>query len=165
MTDLRYRPVLADAAETIRALRPSRLLIVGDIVPDTVEYATHARLHHPGEVKLPTGLYDFSVDAGTDALLVTTGASPAPPSGTAWDAEDDHPLLNALAWLDEWWGGAAAIPRPSFSNGEQVMTVPAGQEGTVRRREFDAGAPVLGGTKSGSRGALHLWRSRRSLRP
>ncbi|MFP5372290.1 MAG: hypothetical protein ACLGI3_16300, partial [Actinomycetes bacterium] len=139
MDDLRYEPVLSDVGPLAVDRAPERLLVVGHDVPDAVVHAVESRQADPGDIRLPTGSYWFAVDGGIEAMVVTEGAVPGAPAGADWSAPDGDPLVNAFGWFSSWWDDAPTIPRPQFSTGEPVLTVPAGQEGTVRSRSFDAG--------------------------
>jgi superfamily II DNA or RNA helicase len=138
-SDLTYHPVLRDAEGDIAIRRPARVLVVGDEIPNFTEAIGSLRFRSAVDVALPTGLYRFAADDGVVMLFVTTGGMPGPPMGTDWNAPGDHPLVNAYAWFCEWWDDATGVERPRFDVGDEVVTVPAGQEAKIRGREFDAG--------------------------
>lgn len=140
MDDLRYEPVLADVEPLVLDRHPDRLLVVGHDVPDAVVHAASTRHREQADVRLPTGSYWFVVDGGIDALVVTDGAAPGAPAGADWSAPDDDPLVNAFGWFSAWWDDSGLVPHPRFTARDHVVTVPSGQEGTVRSRSFDAGA-------------------------
>src|ERR1700678_670323 len=135
MSELRYHPVLGDAPSLVAELRPARLLVVGEGVPDTVAAASATRLCPTAEPALPTGSYLFASAKGTDMLLVWDGDPPAGPEETGW-LSDDHPLVHAYGSFLHWWETASAVPPPRFSVGDDVITVPSGQAGIVRSRTF-----------------------------
>lgn len=140
MADLRYEPVLSDAAKLLAETQPDRALVVGLEVPPEVVFASDRRHLEADESQLPTGTYIFESADGTDVLVVSEGRTPGPPHDADWDAPDEEPLIQAYGWLASWWETAKPIPLPLYARGDDVITVPAGQEASVQRRFFDAGA-------------------------
>ncbi len=72
-------------------------------------------------------------------LVVTDGGVPGHADSADWTAPDDHPLVNAYGWFCHLWAESAPVEPPRFAVGDDVMTVPAGQEAKVRRRDFTGG--------------------------
>lgn len=136
MTELRYHPVGGDIDDVLGASQPVRLLVIGDDVPGSVTTAAKARFIAEPPVQLPEGIYTFASDQGAEVLAVRAGSSPGTPLEAGWDAHDEHPLINAYGWFTALWSDAHEIPAPAFGPGDQVVTVPGGQEGTVRGRDF-----------------------------
>ncbi len=136
---LRYHPVLADSAGLVADLRPSRLLVVGEGVPDTVSAAASTKSCPLSEPSLPTGSYTFSSAAGSEMMIVSEGLPPAGPDSTSL-LEGDHPLVNAYGWFSRWWETATPVAAPRFDPGDDVLTVPSGQSGIVRGRTFVHGS-------------------------
>jgi len=60
MPNLRYHPVLGDVDVHVTSAEPTRLLVVGDEVPDTMAAAASTRLVANPEIPLPTGTYIFA---------------------------------------------------------------------------------------------------------
>jgi superfamily II DNA or RNA helicase len=137
--DLTYHPVGADVDEILEAREPTQLLLVGRDLPESFELATESRYLTEPEVQLPTGVYTFVVEHGHSVMVVTDGAAPGQPVQDSWDAPDEAPLIQAYGWFDAWWHLARPVPTPAFSVSDAVVTVPSGQEATVRRRLFDRG--------------------------
>jgi superfamily II DNA or RNA helicase len=133
---LRYHPVLADIDLEVGSVRPGRLLVVGESVPNSVVIAESSRRCSVGEVQLPTGIYIFADDSQVEALIVTQGRPPAQPTRIDW-TEEPHALLSAYDWMGAWWDEADPINRPLFEINSAVVTRGAGQEAVVRRRDYD----------------------------
>ncbi len=145
--DFEYHPVLGDASIFLREARPARFLLIGEPLgnaeglPQGVEEVADCRYRHERNTpeSLPTGNYRFRTPAGCAVMLVTSGAYPAgpqhgdaTPGGTAF-------LDRANAWFEHLWTEALPIPRPTFSKGAVVITVPGGRETSVRSRIFGGG--------------------------
>lgn len=137
MADVRYHPVTRDAADLVTQHRPVRLLVCGAEVPGTAPDAAEARVG--GDAPLPSGVYEFGTEHGTELFVVESSVPPGPPSASTWSAPDDDPLIAAYGWFEALWAGAATVPVPQFGQGDHAMTVPEGQEAVVRRRTFDRG--------------------------
>ena len=105
---LRYHPVLADIDLEVGSVRPGRLLVVGESVPNSVVIAESSRRCSVGEVQLPTGIYIFADDSQVEALIVTQGRPPAQPTRIDW-TEEPHALLSAYDWMGAWWDEADPI--------------------------------------------------------
>jgi superfamily II DNA or RNA helicase len=138
MADLRYHPVLADTDAHVASIQPLRLLVVGEEVPDTMGSAASTRLVSDPEIPLPTGTYIFASLDGVDVMVVCEGAPPSAPTEAGWP-DHDHPLIHAHGWLTQWWETSIEISPPHFSVGDEVSTVPSGQHGVIRTRQFAAG--------------------------
>lgn len=139
MSALSYHPVLADVDTVIAAARPDRLLLLGGSVPETMGEAGETRLLLGNSPQLATGVYRFD---GEDVAVVvaSVGGGPASPSEADWTAADDDPLVNAYGWLAHLWPDAQLVSKPQFGPGDEVLTVPGGQEARVRRRWFSGGS-------------------------
>lgn len=135
---LRYHPVVGDADREIQAGRPSKVLVVGETVPDGVVRVPTARQARSTEVSLPVGVYVFATNNDTELLIVTAGSAPAVPAETTWD-DERHALVSAFDWMGVWWEDADAISQPLFDIYSPAVTRGAGQEAVVRAREFDRG--------------------------
>lgn len=135
---LRYHPVVGDTDRQISSVRPSRMLVVGEPVPDSVALAGAARQRDADEVRLPIGVYVFDDGQSVEALAVLDGTVPSIPAQIDWSAES-HPLLSAYDWMGVWWDDAHDIGRPQFDVNGSVVTRGGGQEGVVRRRDYDGG--------------------------
>ena len=72
-------------------------------------------------------------------MLVTSGASPVGPQHGDATPGGDTFLDRANAWFEHLWTEAQPIPRPAFPKGAVVITVPGGQETSVRSRVFGGG--------------------------
>jgi superfamily II DNA or RNA helicase len=129
--------VLGDLADVLDLGPVLRLLVIGDSVPTDVDHGTtEVRLVEATDPALPSGIYRFDEADGMALLNVEVGQTPGSPVEASWDAPDDHPLINAFAWMAEWWEDAAVVPRPRFSTGDEAVTVPEGQEARVRTRRY-----------------------------
>ena len=140
MSDLLYRPVLGDIGDVILTERPIRALFIGEEVHDASALVDESRYLEGDGVDLPTGVYTFAVDGSVMMLAVSVGAAPGAPCMSNWSAPDDDPLVMAYGWFCHLWELAAEVPKPSFNVGDEVVTVPQGQEAVVRSRTFDHGA-------------------------
>ncbi len=134
---LRYHPVLADVDRDVRAVRPARLLIVGIDVPGAVVDAEAARQHDSPDAALPKGLYVFDDGTQVEAMVVTSGLTPAEPAEIDWTVES-HALVSAYDWLGNWWEQATPVAKPLFDVNSSAV-IGAGQEAVIRRRDFDRG--------------------------
>lgn len=139
MTDLAYHPVSGDAAERVRFGRPAQLLVLGDPVPDSIGAAGESRRLSSNAPGLPTGIYEFGIEGLTSMLVVADGGDPGPVAEAAWDAEDDHPLINAYGWFCHLWDTAEELSPPKFAPGDDALTVPGGEEATIRSRQYSGG--------------------------
>ncbi|MDE0066429.1 MAG: helicase-related protein [Acidimicrobiaceae bacterium] len=135
---LRYHPVVGDADREVGAARPSRLLVVGERVPDSVSIATTARRRDTDEAQLPIGIYVFDDGNQVEVMVVVEGRAPATPAQIGWSVES-HALLHAYDWLDAWWDDADDISPPLFGVHTPAVMRGSGQEAVVRRREYDRG--------------------------
>ncbi|MCY4433218.1 MAG: helicase-related protein [bacterium] len=138
MGNLRYHPVVGDADREIDTVRPDRLLIIGERVPDSVSVAAAARRRDVAEVQLPTGVYIFDDGTRNEVMVVTDGTAAATSANIDW-AEESHPLRSAYDWLGVWWDDAEIVPQPLFDIDSSAVMRGAGQEVVVRRRDFDRG--------------------------
>lgn len=135
---LRYHPVVGDADREVGSVRPNRMLVVGERVPDSVSIATTARWCAVDAAQLPMGVYVFDDGAQVEVMVVTEGAAPAAPTQVDWEAES-HPLHSAYDWLGAWWDDANRIAPPLFEVNSPAVTRGSGQEAVVRDRDFDRG--------------------------
>jgi superfamily II DNA or RNA helicase len=92
---------------------------------------------NPARTSLPTGTYVFALDSEVVIMVVSDGLPPGGPTEAEWDG-NDHPLVHAHGWFTQWWDESMEIDLPRFSVGDEVMTVPSGQHGIVRSRQFAA---------------------------
>jgi superfamily II DNA or RNA helicase len=139
MPDLRYHPVLRDAPGHVTTHLPTHLLVVGEEVPDSMTSATSTKMCASPPIPLPTGTYLFAAADDVDVMIVYDGAPPGSPTETEW-SQNDHPLVHAHGWFAQWWDDATVITPPQFSIGDEISTVPSGQHGVIRSRQFAAGA-------------------------
>ena len=150
--ELRYLPVVLDAANLIVLLRPPRVLVVGPQLPAGVEMVGELRQLDESGVALPSGVYAFEEEDGYSVMVITEGALPGMPLHAEWSAEDEHPLIRSYGWFDMWWEEASGIPSPGFVVNAPVLVLPDRQEGQIRRRYYDYGewfydVRLDGGTK------------------
>ncbi|MCY4629704.1 MAG: helicase-related protein [bacterium] len=157
--DFTYHPVVADAAEVLRAAAADRFLLVGrpltdgEGLPEGFEEVPACRHLTPEAtgVVLPVGNYRFQSAEGVAVMLVTDGAAPiGPQRGSLTSGDDsfgDDPSgadpprsgafgAGAFAWFRHYWDSADLLPRPRFALHDDVVTVPDGRETTVRSRSF-----------------------------
>ena len=135
---LRYHPVAGDADREVTAVRPCRMLVVGERVPDSASISTTARWREVDETQLPMGVYVFDDGTQVEVMVVTQGGAPAAPARVDWTTES-HPLLSAYDWLGAWWDDAYDIVPPLFEVNSPAVTRGAGQEAVVRDRDYDRG--------------------------
>ncbi len=138
--DLAYHPVLRDSAAVLAMRCPRRLLVVGPELPSGFEVASEIRMLTRPPAAIPAGIYSFPTEEGAAVMAVVQGSPPGEPLVTTWAAADEHPLIQAYGWLASWWEDGSTVPAPLFTPGETVVTRAGGQEASVRKREFDAGA-------------------------
>jgi superfamily II DNA or RNA helicase len=137
--ELRYHPVVGDIESLVRNDAVRRLLVVGTSVPRGVDHRrTQVRLSSTEEPGLASGLYWFRLDQEVAVLTVDGPVAPGSPTRATWDAPDHDPLINAYGWWCEWWDDAVEVPAPAFDIGDDVVTVPDGQEAKIRGRRFVA---------------------------
>ena len=135
---LRYHPVLGDTDSEVSSLRPQRMLVVGERVPDSVSISTAARRCDTNEARLPMGVYIFDDEAQVEVMVVTEGSAPANPTRVDWPTES-HPLLAAYDWMGALWDEADDIAAPVFEVTSPAFTRGLGQEAFVRGRDYDRG--------------------------
>lgn len=133
---LRYHPVVGDADSEVGLVRPSRMLVVGERVPDSVSIATTARRRDADEVQLPIGVYVFDDGAQVEVMVVAEGRPPATPTQIDWTVES-HALLHAYDWLGAWWEDADDVAPPLFDVHAPAFVRGSGQEAVVRSRDYD----------------------------
>ena len=142
--DFGYHPVLADAAEFLRATPAARFVLVGrpledgEGLPEGFEEVPECQHLIPGAAgaSLPCGNYRFHTPECVAVMLVTDGAAPCGPQRGALTPGDCSFGAGAFAWFQHYWDSADLIPKPRFSLHDDVVTVPGGQETTVRSRSF-----------------------------
>jgi superfamily II DNA or RNA helicase len=110
-------------------------------VPDVVDSVGETRTASSDDVSLPRGLYWFSQINEPLVMIVGAGA----PSGdghalVAPSVEDGDPLADAYDWAEYLWESGIRVPAPRFTVGEDVVTVPGGQDSVVRARRFIRGS-------------------------
>ncbi len=137
--ELSYHPVFRDAATLLTAGSVMQVLVVGDDVPEQVAAAGEIRQHLAPNHQLPCGTYRFAIEAGFAVLVVTEGPTPGHNVTATWDAPDADPLIQAWGWFSQWWPDATAVPHPLFAINAEVVTVPGGEETTIRSRLFARG--------------------------
>ena len=135
---LQYHPVVRDVDREVGSVRPHRMLVVGERVPDSVSISTAARRRDADEAQLPMGIYVFDDGAQVEVMFVIEGGAPATPARIDWTAES-HPLLSAYDWMGAWWDDADDIAAPLFEVNSPAFTRGSGQEAFVRGREYDRG--------------------------
>ena len=134
---LKYHPVVRDVDREVNSVRPDRMLIVGEHVPNSVVMAAAARRRDADEVQLPMGVYMFDDGMQVEMMYVAEGAIPAAPAQSEWTAAP-QPLVSAYEWMGAWWDDAAEIAQPLYEVDSSVFTR-GGEEATVRRRDYDLG--------------------------
>jgi hypothetical protein len=139
VTDLAYHPVSGDAEQRVSISQPKQLLVLGDPLPDSIGAAGECRWVTSNEPGLPTGIYEFDLDGSISMLVVADGGDPGPVTEAAWDAGDDHPLISAYEWFCHLWDTAEPVAPPQFAAGDDVLTVPGGEEATIRSRQHSGG--------------------------
>ena len=137
--DLAYHPVGHDVDEILERSHPTRLLLIGDELPDSFAVAESVRHIPEPTADLPTGIYSFDTTDGICVMVVVSGRPPAQSSTASWEAADDAPLIQAYGWFEAWWQEASEVPAPKFDVADVAQTLPSGQEAVVRRRIFDRG--------------------------
>ncbi|WP_420439170.1 helicase-related protein [Candidatus Poriferisodalis sp.] len=135
---LLYHPVVGDADSKVDSLRPHRMLVVGERVPDSVSLSTTARRRDSDETQLPMGIYVFDDGAQVEVMVVIEGGNPASPAHTDWTVES-HPLRSAYDWMGVWWDDADEIAAPLFENNAPAFMRGTGQEAFVRSRVYEHG--------------------------
>ena len=119
-------------------MRPDRMLVVGEGVPESVSVSNAARRCDADGTQLPMGIYVFDDGAQVEVMVVTDGGAPATPARIDWTAES-HPLLSAYDWMGALWDGAHDIAAPVFEVNSLAFTRGSGQEAFVRGRDYDRG--------------------------
>lgn len=137
VAELAYHPVVDDLDLLVDGVPVVRALLIGVAVPRALDLTrTMIRACEAVVPQLPTGLYTFVEEGGVALLAVDGDVPPGTPTTAGWDASDGDPLIGAYGWLCEWWDDANLVPVPAFAPGDDVVTVPDGQEGTVRSRTY-----------------------------
>jgi SNF2 family DNA or RNA helicase len=137
--ELRYRPNKSDLRQFLEAHPVAELLILGTDLPEEIENVASIRMVSNPLVLLPTGFFVFQLRGVVQVLSVDTGSSPGGDTSCTWNADDDHPLINAYGWYEELWPDAQQIDRPKFEVGDDVLVTAGRQEGMIRKREFHEG--------------------------
>jgi superfamily II DNA or RNA helicase len=136
-----YHPVTTDLEDILAAGAFEQLLVFGPGTGDVVHLVSDVRIVAAPPVQLPQGVYWFSGVEPTAALAVLQGA-PAGPS-TVLDphvVEEGSALANALAWVEDSWETASAVPPPLFTVGQEILVDATGHDGIVRSpRRFVSG--------------------------
>jgi superfamily II DNA or RNA helicase len=116
------------------------LLVLGG-QPDVRDAVSQMRIQEPGAAPLPAGLYWFAPGESSARVMAVFGdLSPASAHVVRTDELDPgHPLSAADGWMKALWASAAAIPRPRFRAGDDVVVTSSGKDFPVRRRRL-AGA-------------------------
>lgn len=131
-SEVEYRPVKGDVEASVRELQPARLLVVGLFVPISMVSASETRLVPLGSTRLPVGTYTFLAENSWHVLYVGEGTDPVLPYRTSWDdAEDWH--VQPYGWFQAWWPDAVLVAPPAYQVDDEVVLVPSGQEGRVRK--------------------------------
>lgn len=139
MDELRYRPRKSDLHQFLEANSISELLVLGTDLPQEIGKVESIRMVSSPSVTLPTGFFVFQLHGVVQVLSVDNGGSPGADTSCTWDADDDHPLINAYAWYEELWSEANQISKPKFEVGDDVLVSIGRQEGIIRRRDFHDG--------------------------
>jgi superfamily II DNA or RNA helicase len=135
-----YHPVTTDLAGVLATGLFDQLLVFGSGLPDVIDHVVEARLVTEPPVQLPQGIYWFDGIDPSLALLVSSGSPAAPSLSVPAEAVPPGSALdNALAWADQSWDGASAVPRPMFAVGSEVVVSGTGHDGIVRESRMYVG--------------------------
>lgn len=118
----------------------SRAVVVDDEITTLFDAVAEVRATISNETGLPAGIYWF---AGIEEPLVMqvsvgdAGASAELELNTL-NADDNHPLVEAMRWGEHLWEGGSEVPEPKFAVGSRALTVPDGLDVEIKNRSFDA---------------------------
>ena len=108
---------------------------------DVIDLVDEARIVTTPPVQLPLGVYWFSGIQPSVALAVLQGTpAGASVSLSPGSAVEGSALGNALAWVEESWDAAMAVPPPRFTVGQDIVVEASGHDGIIRTpRRFVSG--------------------------
>ncbi|BBX24043.1 hypothetical protein MTER_34540 [Mycolicibacter terrae] len=118
-----------------------RVLVVDGPVRELVTQAVECRALAVPPIELPEGLYWFQgVDGGGLLLQVARGVTPGDAMIVPLDRlNDDHPLMAAYGWAEQFWADAQSVPAPRFEINEAAVTHPGDVDVVIRDRFFVSG--------------------------
>lgn len=119
----------------------ARALVLDGPVRSLVSHVKECRVLGRPDVELPEGLYWFQgIDGGALILQVALGAPPGDATVVALELlTDDHPLMAAFAWAEQFWVGGHVVPAPRFDLNEAAVTHPGDVDVVIRDRVFLGG--------------------------
>ena len=115
----------------------ARGLVLDLPIRSLADHIPNCRTLWNAEVAIPEGLYWFEGIAEPIILQVAVGA-PAGPAMITPLAEitEQHPLMAAYAWAEQYWEQADAVPTPQFEVNDVAVLQPSDIDITVRGRKF-----------------------------
>lgn len=142
-----YHPVVADASEFFSSAGAGRFLLVGkplaegEGLPEGCTETAECRWQSDEMTDhgLPTGNYRFRTHGGCAVLLVNSNIPRVSAQRGSADSGGNEFLATALVWFEHLWSNAQLIPPPAFAEGDDVVTVPGGQDTSIKSRRFSVG--------------------------
>lgn len=118
-----------------------RVLVIDGPVRELITQALECRALDAPSIELPEGLYWFQgIDDGALALQVSRGSAPGDAMVAPLDRlDDDHPLMAAYGWAEQFWADARPVPAPRFEINEAAVTHPGDVDVVIRDRVFLSG--------------------------